>query len=439
MIPPSPDSPYQGYAYSYPHKTAYRSLDPSVPLADVWPDEPGQSLFLYLHVPFCSRRCRYCNLFSCARPDPQLMPAYVDSLERQARVMRDVLGEFQVAAMALGGGTPTYLLPGDLERLLDVARNVMGADPSRVPTSVETSPASASTGSIQLLADAGIRRVSIGIQSFVPDEVATLGRDQTPEQVASALGLIRRAGFPVLNIDLIYGIPGQTLSSWRESLDAALQYTPEELYLYPLYTRPLTGLAGVDQQRVAAHEDPRLRMYRAGRQHLLDAGYRQVSMRRFCSPGWQHAPVRYSCQQDGMVGLGCSTRSYTRQLHYSSGYAVGQRPIRDLLHRYIQSDDEQFMFATHGIRLDPDDQRRRHIIKSVLLADGLSLDEYQQLHGRHAIDDLPGLSDLEARGWLTRQDSRLKMTAAGLEHADVIGPLLYSPRVRALMDSYSWR
>ncbi len=435
MTPPPTDSIYRGYAYSYPHKTAYRPLDPPVPLADAWRGEDKGALFLYLHVPFCSRRCHYCNLFSCARPDPQLMAAFVDALERQARAVRDTLGEFQVAVMALGGGTPTYLPPSDLERLLAVARTVMGADPRRVPTSVETSPASASPGSLRLLADAGVRRVSIGVQSFVPAEVATLGRDQTSGRVAAALKAIRRAGFPVLNIDLIYGIPGQTPESWRRSLDTALEYAPEELYLYPLYTRPLTGLAS----RQAPEKDHRPALYRIGRQRLLDAGYRQASMRRFHSPGWTAAPVRYSCQHDGMVGLGCSTRSYTRQLHYSSGYAVGQRPIRDLLHRYIRADDAQFGLATHGIQLQPDDQRRRYVIKSLLAAEGLSLDAYRRLFGGPASGHLPDLAELQSRGWLSQTNSTLKMTEDGLEHADVIGPLLYSGRVRGRMDTYPWR
>lgn len=118
----------------------------------------------------------------------------------------------------------------------------MGADLSAVPLSVETSPSTATADRLAVLADRGTTRVSIGVQSFVDAEARAAVRPQHRSEVEAALGRIREAGIPVLNIDLIYGIEGQTEDTWRTSLDAALAWSPEELYLYPLYVRPLTGL-----------------------------------------------------------------------------------------------------------------------------------------------------------------------------------------------------
>src|ERR1700741_655603 len=113
--------PYQGYVYAYPHKTSYRPLTPRPSLSDVWAAERRHALFLYLHVPFCEMRCGFCNLFTRPVPDEAVVDAYLAALERQARVVRRALddgGDFAFARIAIGGGTPTYLSPAQLERVL---------------------------------------------------------------------------------------------------------------------------------------------------------------------------------------------------------------------------------------------------------------------------------------------------------------------------------
>src|SRR6185295_6717962 len=110
------------------------------------------------------------------------------------------------------------------------------------PISVETSPFTAQPDKLALLRERGVDRISIGVQSFHVDEVKAVGRAQNADAVSQALKQIRAVGFPILNIDLMYGLPGQSVTSWLESLRMALAYQPEELYLYPLYVRPLTGL-----------------------------------------------------------------------------------------------------------------------------------------------------------------------------------------------------
>src|SRR5262249_22680455 len=135
------ESPYQGYAYAYPHKTAYRLLQPPVSLHDVWAAERREALFLYLHVPFCEMRCGFCNLFTQTRPKEDVPRQYLQTLRRQALRVRAALEGARFARFAVGGGTPTYLDRAGLEALLDIAERVMGADLAAIPGSVETSPA----------------------------------------------------------------------------------------------------------------------------------------------------------------------------------------------------------------------------------------------------------------------------------------------------------
>lgn len=427
--------PYQGYVYAYPHKTAYRPLDPRPSLREVWEGEPSGSLFLYLHIPFCEMRCGFCNLFTRTGAPEELVAAYLDALERQANAVRDALDGPRFVTAAIGGGTPTYLSAAELTRMFDLTERIMGADLRAVPLSVETSPATATADRLAVLAERGTTRISIGVQSFVDAEARAAVRPQKRQEVEAALGRIREIGFEALNIDLIYGIDGQTERSWRHSLDAALGWKPEEIYLYPLYVRPLTGLG----RRARDWDDHRLGLYRQGRDRLLAAGYEQVSMRMFRLPGSSGA-TEYRCQSDGMVGLGCGARSYTSDLHYSYEYAVGAGRVRAIIDDYVRLAPEEFAVANVGFRLEDGERRRRHLIQSLLQAEGLDTAAYRERFGAEAAADFGGeLERLAARGWLETAragETRLRLTPEGLAHSDAIGPALFSGRVRELMAGY---
>jgi oxygen-independent coproporphyrinogen III oxidase len=427
-------SPYQSYTYAYPHKTAYRSLEPAVSLQDVWANEARDALFLYIHIPFCEMRCGFCNLFTTVNAPQSLERSYLQTLERQALRVRETLGDAKFARFAIGGGTPTYLEPGDLERLFAIAQNIYGIDLARTPTSVETSPATATADRLEILKNYGVDRVSIGVQSFIESEVHSVGRTQQNAQVFEAFKTIRNAGIPILNIDLIYGLAFQTPVSWLESLKTALEWQPEELFLYPLYVRPLTGLGNTKR----SWDDERLELYRLGRDFLAANGYEQVSMRMFCrkTAPQNSSSINYDCQNDGMVGLGCGARSYSQNLHYSSEYAVGQTGVREILHDFVKRPDSSFDFASHGFKLDLLEQQRRFVIQSLLQVSGLDLNFYRSRFGSDVFQDLAQLLELMPLGFATLDDHDLKLTPTGLERSDAIGPWLYSSQAQQLMQGY---
>ncbi|MGY4741711.1 STM4012 family radical SAM protein [Streptomyces sp. ATMOS53] len=433
-------SPYQHYVYAYPHKTAYRELPDRPLLRDLWAAEPKDALSLYLHIPFCEVRCGFCNLFTRIGAPDGLTGAYLDALERQASAVREALGEtddVRFATAAFGGGTPTFLTAAELDRLCDIAEHRMGADLRAVPLSVEASPATATADRLAVLADRGATRLSLGVQSFVDSEARAAVRPQRRADVEAALARVRDARIPVLNIDLIYGIDGQTEQTWLHSLDAALAWRPEELYLYPLYVRPLTGLDRRGASPDPAWDEQRLRLYRAGRDHLLAHGYTQHSMRMFRRTD---APPQgaddYACQTDGMIGLGCGARSYTAALHYSFDYAVGMHRIRGIIDDYVATAD--FTRAEAGHPMNRHEARRRHFLQSLLQADGLTVDDYRGRFGSAPADDFgTELARFADRGWLTDSDpGTLRLTPEGLAHSDAIGPELFSPAVRAAMAAY---
>jgi oxygen-independent coproporphyrinogen-3 oxidase len=417
---------FHAYAYAYPHKTAWRALSPAVSLEQAWSAEDRAALFLYVHVPFCEQRCGFCNLFTQVQPKQDAVAAYLDTLDRQARVTADALGGHRFAQLAIGGGTPTFLSASQLERLLGIVDR-LGA--GGVPGTVEASPDTLSDGKLALLAQFGVERLSVGVQSVVEAETGAVARRQ---DARIALDALSRAApqIPVVNADLIYGLPGQNAASLGASIDAVLAAGANELYLYPLYVRPMTGLGRSEPAPV----DDRLALYVAGRDCLLSLGWEQVTMRCFRRPraAWT---TRYRCQEDGMVGLGPGARSYTRSLHWSSPYANSQAAIRSRVAAWSAATDAELAVASHGVRLDGEEQRRRWVMLG-LLESGLDAASYASRFGAHPAVDLPELGEVVDLGLGAWDGDVLRLNADGRAASDVLGQWLQSAQVAALRADY---
>ncbi|MFJ9522490.1 STM4012 family radical SAM protein [Kitasatospora sp. NPDC101801] len=451
-VPEEPAAtPYQQYVYAYPHQKAYRLLTDRPLLRDVWANERLDALSLYVHIPFCEMRCGFCNLFTRTGAPEDVTRAFLGTVERQARATREALDAkgdpVRFTLAAFGGGTPTYLTADELTRLCDICEHVMGADLKVLPWSVETSPATATADRLAVLAERGATRLSIGVQSFVDEEARAAVRPQKRKEVEEALARLKEAAFPILNIDLIYGIDGQTEQSFRVSLDAALSWEPEEIYLYPLYVRPLTGLMARHDKDGRLWDEQRLRLYRYGRDHLLAAGYRQTSMRVFQRIGTAAvelsdlAGISEYNQQAGMVGLGVGARSFTTDLHYTTDYAVAVPEVRRIIDDYLATPTEEFRRAQWAFRMDQDERRRMFVLQALLEWTGLRTDAYRRQFGTRPEADFPAeFAALAERGWLTTGDGEtLLLTAEGMAWADAIGPLFFSPRVNDAMNSYQER
>ena len=433
-------TPYRGYLYAYPHKTAYRAFARPKPLAELWREEDRRRLFLYVHAPFCEMRCGFCNLFTVSNAEDSAVEIWLSALAREAAALEEALGgERRFSLGAIGGGTPTYLTADQLERLFAIMERLA---PGMESLGIETSPGRTTPERLAVLKAHGVTRVSIGIESFDQAMLRAMGRPAKAEEAPPALDAIRAAGFARLNVDLIYGAEGQTEAGFLADLDRALEWSPEEIYLYPLYVRPLTGLGkrrGVIPQAEAepdaAWDAQRLALYRLGRERLTSTGYQQASMRRFERADAAGSAPRddYACQEDGMVGIGPGARSSTRRVHYAQPWAVGRAAILDILRDYAEQRD--FSVARHGAILSDEERLRRFVIKSLLNLEGLELARCEALFG----ESLPELAALEEAGLAERRGGRLILTEAGLERSDAIGPWLVSAPMRASMEAFAWR
>ena len=187
-----------------------------------------RSLGLYIHIPFCKAKCIYCDFYSLPRAEGQ-MDAYVSALTAQLAAWRERTADCTVDTVYFGGGTPSYLGPDRLRRLLDAVFQSYRVAPGAEIT-LEANPDSAQDiSALRQLHDAGFDRLSLGMQSADDAELRRIGRVHTHAQTVRAVENARAAGFDNLSLDLIYGLPEQTMTRWQANLDAALALAPEHL------------------------------------------------------------------------------------------------------------------------------------------------------------------------------------------------------------------
>ncbi len=423
--------PYQGYTYSYPHKSTYREFSP-IKLGDIWKDE--KSAFFYVHIPFCEMRCGFCNLFTVSNPKERVSK-YIETMQLQMEQISEVIPDLHLKNFAIGGGTPTFLTTDELELLFKTIVD-FGVAPQKFFGSIEASPKTLNLEKIALIKTYKIARLSMGIQSWIQDEMKALGRPQKIETTLKAVEDIAMSNVEEFNLDLIYGIHNQTEKSFIYSLEKTIAYQPTEIFLYPLYIRELTGL-GVKNQKQNQHQ---FQLYIAGRDFLLNNGYVQTSMRCFrrkeaidCRP-----ESNYSAITDNMIGIGAGARSYTNNLHYSTDYAVKRKEIKMIINNYMST--KNFKNVNYGVALNIEEQKRRFLIKS--LTDGGSLNQaiYKNTFGVIPFEEFQILNELIERNWLTEITSNIyALNQEGMCYEDVIGPALYSENSKQLMNGFEWK
>jgi oxygen-independent coproporphyrinogen-3 oxidase len=239
---------------------------------------------LYIHTPFCETKCGYCDFFSVPLGEQSTHPLVVRVCRELRRRVREV--EMPVRTVFIGGGTPTVLPIDQLENLLTTVADVVkvsGLD----EFTVEANPATVDNGKARALKQSGVTRVSMGAQSFFSDELTALERLHSPDDIGPSVQTLRDAGIGQLNVDLIFGIPGQTLLTWKESLRRAVDLEVDHIACYGLTFEPQTRLTRQRDRGVVTPCDEELeaQMHLATIDTLAAAGYQQYEISNFAKPG----------------------------------------------------------------------------------------------------------------------------------------------------------
>ena len=411
---------YLGYMYSYPHKTAYREFSPPVQIAPYLHEMKGREGGLYFHIPFCKHKCGFCNLFSCTQHGKNLINQYLRTMQCQTEQLLTLTEGLLFSSFTIGGGTPLVLNEEQIDQLWKIV-NMFGVDPVNIDVSIETSPEFTDLSLLRHLKNNGVNRLSIGIQSFHDLELKKIGRAINSSLCRQALENISEVNFPNLNIDLIYGIEGQTIESFNQSISDALSYEPSELFLYPLYVREGTNVKN------RAEDNDYLLMYEFARDRLTECGFIQTSMRRFVKE--KVCDFEFSCGDELMISCGCGGRSYIGDLHFSDFYSINPKQVRQIIDNYIQRTD--FTTVSNGYLLNKDEKTRRFIIKNLMYYNGIDKMEFIRRFGVELSFDIFGY--LKDEGFIVENSDFIRLTTKGMAYSDYIGQLFISDEVRNKM------
>lgn len=245
-----------------------------------------KNLGIYVHIPFCRSKCEYCDFYSLGGSrDPKVTDAYLQALADHIRESGRLAPDYSVDTIYFGGGTPSFFGADNLEKILDEIRRSfrISADPE---ITFEANPDSVTTQGLRRLLRTGFNRISLGVQSDRDDMLKKLGRPHNFEQVRQAIGRAREVGFTNLSLDLMYGLPNQTLSAWKETLEHVLMFRPEHMSCYALKVEEGTPLWSYKDCANLPDDDTQAEMYLAACEILQSRGYGHYEISNFAKKGF---------------------------------------------------------------------------------------------------------------------------------------------------------
>jgi len=377
----------------------------------------NQRAGIYIHIPFCERKCTYCN-FNTTDFAGDLAERYIPAVVREIAYWGELLAgpdaeRVKVDSIFFGGGTPSIVEPSQLESLVAACRESFDVDCESEIT-IEINPASFSRPKVDGWLSAGINRASVGVQSFIDTELVSLSRTHTVADARRTLELLRNAGFKNISLDLIAGLPEQSLEDWKFNLREALSIQPEHLSLYLLEVKEGTQLYAQIKRGLRPWPDDDLtaEMYRMICEATGTAGYDHYEISNFALAAkgnevsalrskhnlkyWTGAPF---------YGVGCGAHSYDGRSRWVNTLKTES---------YIESVAKNGHAIAERLDLSEGDRAAEALFMGLRLKEGISLDEFHSEYGVDVIErfsaDLPRLADA---GLIEKSGGRLALTPAG--------------------------
>jgi oxygen-independent coproporphyrinogen III oxidase len=358
---------------------------------------------LYVHLPFCRRKCHYCSFISFAQREADI-PAYLETLGKELQLRTN---HEHITSIYLGGGTPSLVPVKSLEKLLDVIGELCTVDKS-AEISMEANPGTVNEEYLSAIRQLGINRLSLGVQSFEDDELKMLGRIHTADEAVKAVYLARNAGFDNLNLDLIYGLPGQTEKDWQKSLIAALKLTPEHLSLYALTLEADTPMQTLinNGSLTLVDADMSADLYELAEDMLGERGYRHYEIsnwaqdRRECRHNlvyWHNLPylgigvAAHSCLNGHRMANTSNLDEYLSVFSGTSSY----KPEMDE-------------------KIDPALELAETIILGFRLDEGIKKEKISKRYGIDITEKFHvQIKEMTDAGLLVQKDGHIKLTSRG--------------------------
>ncbi len=369
-----------------------------------------KELEIYLHIPFCVRKCEYCDFLSFAAEKSRYRD-YGKALEAEAEHCLLPPGTYEVSTVFFGGGTPS-LFPGEeIGRILDLLRGRFPFQPE-AEISLEANPGTVTEDKLRMYRQAGINRISFGCQSTENEELGRLGRIHTYEDFLESWHLAEKVGFTNRNIDLMSGLPGQTLASWEQSLTRVAALQPEHISAYSLIVEEGTPFYEKRQALDLPGEEEERQMYEITHEILEQAGLCQYEISNYARPG-------YACRHNlgywtgkEYLGLGLGASSLLGDSRYQN--------TRDF-RLYLEKSADTAAIRRETETLELRDRLAEYMILGLRLTQGVSPEDFQRNFGLD-LNQVYGsvLAKYRKMGLLEEREGRIRLTRRGISLSNTV-------------------
>lgn len=389
-----------------------------------------RELELYIHIPFCMKKCAYCDFLSGPAPR-ETIDRYVTALVAEIRQYQKLAENYRVTTIFFGGGTPSILLGGQMKEIFDALRDVFEIQADAEITT-EANPGTVTKENLQAYRACGINRISFGLQSVDDEELKLLGRVHTMRQFEESYDLARKAGFQNINVDLISAIPGQTVESWEHTLDTVIRMNPEHISAYSLIIEegtPFYEIYGEDakeeqdsrcekcladdgKQMDIGKNFPKLpdeeaerRMYELTAEKLEAAGYLQYEVSNYAKPGYACRHNKGYWQRVEYLGIGTGAASLIENERYQH---ISDTDL------YIRANGKLDQIEEEKETLDWNAQVEETMFLGLRMKEGVNKQKFRERYHRE-IQEVYGevLEKLKEEGLLREEEKRICLTKRG--------------------------
>ena len=380
----------------------------------------SEPISLYVHIPFCETKCPYCDFNTYAAIEP-LMPSYIAALNTEITLWGKLLGSPAVHTIFFGGGTPSYLPSDNIRHTMEVIHSAFNVEPDAEVT-LEANPGDFSDDKLAAYLDCGINRLSIGVQSFDDDLLKTLGRRHNASDATKAYRQAQDAGFDNISIDLMYGLPYQSIGHWQDTIRQALELAPPHTSMYCLTLEGGTPMEHWVEQGNMPTPDADLAadMYLAAQSEMRDAGYRHYEISNWALDGKRSRHNLTYWRNEPYLGVGPGAHSYLAGCRFSA-----IRSPREYMRRMGDESESADKASMHEKicsvpvvdeieRIDKPLEMAETMIMGLRLDEGISVASFTGRFGAppsHAYGDT--LRELEELALIHAQDGAIRLTHRG--------------------------
>lgn len=369
-----------------------------------------KELGIYVHIPFCKQKCSYCDFISyCDKND--LIEKYIKALKQE--IENSSVNEYEISTIYIGGGTPSYIESKYIGEILKTIKQKYNVS-KNVEITIEVNPGTATKEKLRDYVEAGINRISIGLQSCNNNLLKMIGRIHTYEEFLSTYKLAREVGFKNINVDLMIGLPNQTLDDVKKSLEEISKLNPEHISVYSLIVEEGTPIEKkiANGQLKLPNEELEREEYWEVKKFLESLGYKHYEISNFAKTGYESKHNLNCWEQKEYLGFGAAAHSYMKKTRYSN-----TENIEKYINQEMQSEQ---LHIVHEVQKE-EEQKKEYMLLGLRKIDGVQISSFKNKFGCNPIMEFKNeLNKLTQEGLIEIDLDQIKLTEKGIDLANIV-------------------